>query len=104
MVSTCTIHIREIIWFFFVLRVKSVLFCQKWTSVITADITVVLRLHVLILMETITVLVHPVMKEMDSTVLVRKLTLFCKSLAPELFDPILPSLVARVDRACNSGV
>ena len=52
----------------------------------TAHITAALTLFVLILMETITVLVKLDMKEMDSTVLVRKLTLLCKSLVPKLSD------------------
>ena len=45
-------------------------------SVMTAHIAAVPTLYVLIRMETITVLVNLDMKEMDSTVLVRKLTLF----------------------------
>ena len=55
-------------------------------SVMMAHIAAVLMLYVLILMETITVLVNLDMKEVDSTVLVRKLTLFFKSLVSKLSD------------------
>ena len=51
-----------------------------------AHIAAVPTLYVPILMETITALATLDMKEMDSTVLVRKLTLFCKSLVPKLSD------------------
>ena len=61
-------------------------FHQKLMSVMMAHIAAVPTLNVPILIKTKTELVNLDMKEMDSTVLVRKLTLLCKSLVPKLSD------------------
>ena len=55
-------------------------------NVMMAHIAAVLMLYVPILMDSITALVNLDMKEMYLTVLVRKLTLFCKSFVPKISD------------------